>query len=228
MDHLSRFSAELVGTFCVCTVAILAAAGVGTGDGTGDAGAVVAALAYGLAVAGMMQACGGPAPVQVNPAVTLAVFAAGRGGVVMSLCRVAGQLLGAGLAGLFVMWLLDGAGTAVGVPAGQFTRSDAARTIAIEALLGLVWAAAYIGAVHGRTAAGAAVAVGLTVVAGSLAGAAFTGGAMNPARAIASAVAAVDFTELWMYATAPLAGGAVAGLLARLLVPADRMTATAA
>lgn len=217
MDHLNRLAAELVGTFGVCTVAILAAAGVGTGD----AGAVMASLAYGLAVTGMMQACGGQAPVHVNPAVTLAVFVAGRGGAARSLCRVAGQLLGAGLAGLFVMWLLDGAGTALGMPAGQFTRADAARTIAVEALLGLVWAAAYVGAVHGRTAAGAAVAVGLAVVAGSLAGAAFTGGAMNPARAIASAVAAVDFQSLWMYATAPLAGGAVAGLLARLLMPAE-------
>jgi aquaporin Z len=217
MDHLNRLAAELVGTFCVCTVAILAAAGVGIGD----AGAVVTALAYGLAVAGMMQACGGPAPVHVNPAVTLAVFVAGRGGAVRSLCRVAGQLLGAGLAGLFVMWLLAGAGTALGMPAGQFTRADAARTIVIEALLGLVWAAAYVGAVHGRTAAGAAVTVGLTVVAGALAGAAFTGGAMNPARAIASAVAAVDFSALWMYATAPLAGGALAGLLARVFLPPE-------
>lgn len=217
MEHLTRLAAEVVGTFCVCTVAILAAAGVGTGD----AGVVVAALAYGLVVTGVMQACGGPAPVHVNPAVTLAVFTAGRGGAVRSLCRVVGQLLGAGVAGLFLMWLLAGAGTALGMPAGQFTRADAARTIAIEALLGFVWAAAYVGAVHGRTAAGAAVAVGLTVVAGSLAGAAFTGGAMNPARAIASAVAAVDFSALWMYATAPLAGGAVAGLLMRLLLPQD-------
>ena len=221
MDHLVRLAAECVGTFCVCTVAILAAAGVGTGD----AGWIVAALAYGLAVTGVMQACGGPAPVHVNPAVTLAVFTAGRGGVARSLCRVAGQLVGAGLAGLVVMWLLAGAGTALGMPAGQFTHADASRTIAVEALLGFVWGAAYVGAVHGRNAAGAAVAVGLTVAAGSLAGAAFTGGDMNPARAIASAVAAVDFSTLWMYATAPLAGGAVAGLVTRLLLPPDGGTA---
>ena len=85
MDHLIRLVAEAVGTFCVCLLAILAAAGVGTGE----AGWIVAGLAYGLAVAGAMQACGGPAPVHVNPAVTLAVLAAGRGGAVRSACRIA-------------------------------------------------------------------------------------------------------------------------------------------
>jgi glycerol uptake facilitator-like aquaporin len=46
----------------------------------------------------------------------------------------------------------------------------------------------------------------------------FTGAAMNPARALASAVAMLDFSTLWMYAAGPLAGGAVAGLVARVFL----------
>jgi glycerol uptake facilitator-like aquaporin len=41
---------------------------------------------------------------------------------------------------------------------------------------------------------------------------------MNPARALASAVAMLDFSTLWMYAAGPLAGAAVAGLVARLFL----------
>jgi glycerol uptake facilitator-like aquaporin len=218
MDNMIRLLAEAVGTCCVCLLAILAAAGVGTGE----AGWIVAALAYGLAVTGAMQACGGPAPVHVNPAVTLAVFTAGRGGAARGLCRLVGQVLGAGLAGLLAMWLLAGAGTAMGMPAGSFTRTDAARTMVVEGLLAFLWGAAYLGAVHGRSAAGAAVAVGATVAGGALAAAAFTGGSMNPARALAAAVAAIDFSTLWMYAAAPLAGGALAGLAGRLFLPPER------
>ena len=50
---------------------------------------------------------------------------------------------------------------------------------------------------------------------GSKAGLPFTGAAMNPARALASAVAAIDFSSLWLCACGSLAGGAVAGLVGR-------------
>jgi glycerol uptake facilitator-like aquaporin len=55
-------------------------------------------------------------------------------------------------------------------------------------------------------------------VAASLAGLPYTGAAMNPARAIASAVAMLDVSTLWMYAAGPLGGAAVAGLVARLFL----------
>ena len=223
MDHLVRFAAELVATLCVCAVAILAAAGTAAGD----AGRIVAALAYGLAVTGAMQACGGPGPVHANPAVTLAVFATGRGTLVRAVACIAGQVIGAAIAGLFAMWLLAGAGTAMGMPAGSFTNIDPVRTTVVEGLLTFLWAAAFLGAVYGgRLTAGvglpAGLPVGLTVAAGALAGMAFTGGAMNPARALASAVAALDVSTLWMYAAGPLAGGAAAGLVGRLFLPEER------
>lgn len=219
MEHLSRLAAELLATLCVCLTAILAAAGTGGGD----AGRLVTALAYGLAVTGAMHAFGGQGPVHANPAVTLAVFATGRGTLVRAIACIAGQLAGATLAGVAAMWLLAGAGTGLGMPAGSFTRIDPVRTTAVEGLLAFLWAAAFLGTVYGgRLAAGAPVPVGLTVAAGALAGGAFTGGAMNPARALASALAAIDVSTLWMYAAGALGGGAVAGLVGRLFLPPDR------
>lgn len=215
MEHLTRFAAELFGTFLLCLIAMLALAGTASGD----AGRVVAAVAYGLGVVAAMHACGAAGPVHLNPAVTLAIFATGRGSMLRVAACIVGQLLGAVMAGLVAMWLLAGEGTAFGMPIGSFTKTDAVKTVFVEAVLTAVWAAAFIGSVYGAKLGPAApVAIGLAVAATALAGLPFTGAALNPARAIASAVAAVDFSTLWMYATGPLAGAAVAGLLGRLLL----------
>ncbi len=215
MDHLTRFAAELFGTFTLCTIAMLAMAGVAQGD----AGRIMAATAYGLGVVAGMHACGTLGPVHLNPAVTLAIFATGRGSIVRVLACVAGQLVGGCLAGLLVMWLLAGEGTAMGMPVGSFTKTDAVKTVVVEALLAMVWSAVFIGCVFGgRLGPAAPLPVGLAVVAAALAGLPFTGAAMNPARALASALAMLDFSTLWMYAAGPLAGAAVAGLVARLFL----------
>lgn len=215
MDHLKRFAAELAGTFILCTIAILAMAGTSQGD----AARIVTAVAYGLAVMAAMHACGSLGPVHLNPAVTLAIFATGRGSLLRVLACVTGQLVGACLAGLLVMWLLAGEGTAMGMPVGSFTKADPIRTVFVEGLLAMVWSAVFIGCVFGtRLGPSAPLPIGLAVVAAALAGLPFTGAAMNPARAVASAVAKLDFTTLWMYAAGPLAGAAVAGLVGRVFL----------
>ncbi|MEI6635021.1 MAG: aquaporin, partial [Planctomycetota bacterium] len=132
MDHLKRFAAELCGTFTLCMIAILAMAGTTAGD----SGRLVAAMAYGLGVMAAMHAFGTFGAVHLNPAVTLAIFATGRGSFLRVLACIAGQLIGACLAGL-----------------------------------------------------------------------PFTGAAMNPARALASAVAAIDFSSPWLCVCGSLAGG---------------------
>jgi aquaporin Z len=214
MDHLKRFAAELVGTFTLCVIAILAMAGTSPGD----AGRLVSATAYGLGVLAAMHAGGALGPVHVNPAVTLAIFATGRG----SFLRVL-----ACLAGLLVMWLLAGEGTAMGMPVGSFTKVDPIRTVAVEALLTMVWSAVFLGCVFGgKLGYAAPLPIGLAVTAAALAGLPFTGAAMNPARAVASAVAMLDVSTLWMYAAGALAGAAVAGLVGRLFLAEGTAAAT--
>ncbi len=216
MEHLSRFAAEMFGTLLLCLIASLALAGTGAGD----AGRLAAAAAYGFGVVAAMHACGALGPVHLNPAVTLAIFATGRGSLVRVVACVAGQLVGACLAGLALMWLLAGEGTALGMPVGSFTKSDPVKTVFVEGLLTAVWASAFLGSVYSGAKVGAAapVSIGLAVTAVAVAGLPYTGAAMNPARALASAVAALDFSTFWMYASGPLAGAAVAGLVGRLLM----------
>ncbi len=212
-EQLRRFGTELLATFCVCLIAILAAAGTAAGD----AGRIVTALAYGLAVMAALQLFGPAAAVHLNPAVTLAIFTTGRVHLSRLLSAVVGQLLGGCLAGLVASWLLDGAGTALGMPVGAFTKTDVVKTAVIEGFLALMWAGVHLSLSGGRSAA-APLVVGLAVVGLAVAGLPFTGAAMNPARAVAAAVAAGDFRTLWLYAAAPLSGGAVAGLIGRWLL----------
>ena len=212
MDHLKRFAAELCGTFTLCMIAILAMAGTTAGD----SGRLVAAMAYGLGVMAAMHAFGTFGAVHLNPAVTLAIFATGRGSFLRVLACIAGQLIGACLAGLLAMWLLAGAGTAAGMPVGSFVKTDAVRAAVVEGLLTMVWAGTFLTCVFGgKLGSTAPLPVGLAVVGAALAGLPFTGAAMNPARALASAVAAIDFSSLWLCVCGSLAGGAVAGLIGR-------------
>jgi aquaporin Z len=220
-EHFKRFATELVATFLLCMIAILAMAGTTAGD----AGRVVAATAYGFGVLATMVCFGAGSAVHLNPAVTLAIFASGRGSVVRVLSCIAGQLLGGCCAGLLVMWLLAGAGTALGMPVGSLTKTDAARTAVIEGLLTMVWAGTFLACVAGGRLGGAApLGVGMAVTGAALAGLPFTGAAMNPARALASAVATLDFSTLWLFVAGPLAGAAAAGLIGRFLLPTDGST----
>jgi glycerol uptake facilitator-like aquaporin len=76
----------------------------------------------------------------------------------------------------------------------------------------------------GRLGGAAPLGVGMAVTGAALAGLPFTGAAMNPARALASAVATLDFSTLWLFVAGPLAGAAAAGLIGRFLLPTDGST----
>jgi len=211
--HVGRAAVECCGTFLVCLVAILAAAGTQSGD----AGRLTAAVAYGAAVAAVMHWSAATGVAFVNPAVTLAAFTTGRVDLVSLCVRSAAQLVGGAAAGMAAMWLLAGQGTAYGAPAGCFVATDPVRTVAVEAVLSMAWTAAVLGSsalALGRTGP---VAVGRAVAAGAAAGMPWSGAMMNPARALASAVATLDFSRLWMFVAGPCAGAAVTALLWRLL-----------
>ena len=53
----------------------------------------------------------------------------------------------------------------------------------------------------------APLAIGLAVVVGSFAAGPFTGGAMNPARALGPAIAFWNFKNIWVYLLANFMGG---------------------
>jgi aquaporin NIP len=63
----------------------------------------------------------------------------------------------------------------------------------------------------------AAIAVGATVGLDAMFGGPVTGASMNPARSLGPALAAADFTSIWVYLTAPFLGAVIAAATYRLL-----------
>jgi aquaporin NIP len=63
----------------------------------------------------------------------------------------------------------------------------------------------------------AAIAIGATVGLDAMFGGPITGASMNPARSFGPAIAAGDFTSIWVYLTAPFVGAMIAAGTYRIL-----------
>jgi glycerol uptake facilitator-like aquaporin len=75
----------------------------------------------------------------------------------------------------------------------------------------------------------AAIAIGGTVGLDAMFGGPITGASMNPARSLGPAIAASDYSSIWVYLLAPLLGAAAAALTYQFLRgehPADAGAAT--
>ncbi len=205
--------AELIGTFALC---FIGAGAICTDALTkGQVGLIGIALAHGLvlsiAVSSTMAISGG----QLNPAVTLALYATGRikqFGQVAQL--IVSQCVGGALAGFFLTWIFPRAvweKVHLGAPALGYGITPGAG-IFLEAILSFFLIFAVYGtAVDARAPKLGGFAIGLTIAFDILMGGPLTGAAMNPARAFGPALAANFWDNHIVYWIGPILGGAVAG-----------------
>jgi glycerol uptake facilitator-like aquaporin len=217
---LRSFGAELVGTFALT----LAAAGAVCLDAAtgGRLGPVGAALAYAAATTAAFYAFPS-ARGRFNPALTLADLAVRRADVLRAVFAVTAQLLGAACAGLLLRAVLEGGRPELlndpvflgaCAPIGIGYR---AATL-VEAVATFFLACAVIAADARRRRALGPFAIGAATLFGALIAGPLTGGAMNPARAFGPALAAGRWTRQYVYWVGPLAGAALAALLAPHIV----------
>jgi glycerol uptake facilitator-like aquaporin len=68
-------------------------------------------------------------------------------------------------------------------------------------------------AVAGRAGNLAPLAIGMTLTLNIIMGGALTGAAFNPARALGPMVATGNFSDAWLYVTAPIVGAIVAAIV---------------
>ena len=92
----------------------------------------------------------------------------------------------------------------------------------IEAVLGFFLSTVVLStAVAGRAGNLAPLAIGVTLIFNIIMGGPLTGAAFNPARALGPMIATSNFSDAWLYLTAPIVGAIVAAILhaglARLL-----------
>lgn len=215
-----KLLAEFIGTFAFVFIGAGAAAVVG--DGVGLSGITAIAFAHGLTIMVFAFAYGPISGGHMNPAVTVGVLAAGAMGAGEAIGYIVSQLIG-GIAGaLFLSTVLGGAQTGLGTPAlahslalgGLSLTITPAAGFMIEALLAFFLVTVVLStAVAGRAGNLAPLAIGMTLTLNITMGGALTGAAFNPARALGPMVAAGNYSEVWLYLTAPVVGAIVAAIV---------------
>jgi aquaporin Z len=231
MTLARKLVAEMIGTFWLvfagCGSAIFAG---------GHIGYLGIALAFGLTVLTMAAAVGPISGGHFNPAVTIGLAVARRHPAKDVAPYIGAQLFGSFAAAGALAFLVHHTGAN---DLGQFASNgygtlalgkdnanlDAAGAFLVEFLLTFIFLVVIIAA----TTKGASVpglppiAIGLCLTLIHLVSIPLTNTSVNPARSTSVAVYAggIYLAQLWLFWAAPIAGGAVAGALARWLHPPD-------
>ena len=219
MSLTPKLVAEFIGTLAFVFIGAGAAAVLG---GTGLSGIAAIAFAHGLTIMVFAFAYGSISGGHMNPAVTIGVLAAGAMRLGAAVGYIVAQVLG-GIAGaLLLLAVLGSPANGLGMPqlaqglvlgATTLTIAPAAGFV-IEAVLAFFLVTAVLGtAVAGRAGNLAPLAIGMTLTLNIIMGGALTGAAFNPARALGPMVATGNFTDAWLYMTAPLVGAVIAAFV---------------
>lgn len=234
---LRKLVSEALGTACLVFfgvgVATLSFGFKFTGSSV-SAGVVTTALAFGLVMLVLAYAIGPISGAHINPAVTIGFLLAGRITIVDAvgywISQIVGAIAGAALLrGMFagapdystatVGLGTDGYGkqSMIGLNAGGAFLAEVVLTfLFVLVVLAATRKAAY------QQVAGLAIGFALATV--HLIGIPLTGTSVNPARSIGPAlfVGGPALSQLWLFIVAPLVGGAIAALVARLLYPGEQ------
>ncbi|MGR9226061.1 aquaporin Z [Rhizobium leguminosarum] len=222
--------AEFLGTFWLvfggCGSAVLAAAYPELGIGF-----VGVAFAFGLTVLTMAYAVGGISGGHFNPAVSLGLTVAGRFPAARLVPYVVAQVVGA-IAAAALLYLI--ASGKAGFELGGFAANgygdhspggySLLSALLIEVLLTVFFLIIILGSTSSRVPAGfAPLAIGLGLTLIHLVSIPVTNTSVNPARSTGQAlfVGGWALQQLWLFWIAPLAGGALGGLVWKFLDDAD-------
>lgn len=220
---------EAIGTFALTFIG--AGAIITTTWTGGQPGLVGIALAHGIALSIAVSAAMNISGGHINPAVTVAMMATGRISPIDGLRYIFAQCLGAAVAGFALMVIFSAVGQG---PAGMSGLEAAIKcklgtpnfdpkvlsggiAMIVEIILTFLLVTAVFGtAVDSRAPKIGGFGIGLTVGIDILMGGPLTGGAMNPARTIGTALVARDpslWSQHWVYWLGPIAGAVLAAVL---------------
>jgi aquaporin Z len=209
--------AEFLGTFGLLFVgglAILTATGTGGGV-LEPGGLIVIALGFGLALLVSLYAFGEVSGGHYNPAVSLGALLDGRISPVTFALYLVAQIAGAVVAGLALLSASsqDEVAATATVPGGV----GAGTAFLLETLLTALFVAVILKVTTSGTmgpTAFLAIPLALTVI--HLAAVPLSGASVNPARTLGSAIVGNNYTDVWVYLTAPFLGAIIGWVLYRL------------
>lgn len=219
---MNKLLAEFIGTFTLvflgCGSAVLATTNPDLGPGL-----VGISLAFGLALIGMAYGIGAVSGCHINPAVSLGATLAGRMSTGEMLRYWVAQVAGAIVATVMLVLIMsgkiggyDGGYGANGWGTGYLGEFGMFSAFLFELVATFLFVTVILGAT-GTSAPGAmaGLAIGLMLVVIHIVGINVTGVSVNPARSIGPALfsGGAAIGQVWLFIAAPLAGGALAGLL---------------
>ena len=199
--------AEAIGTFAL----VFAGCGAIMVDHQTHAlGHVGVAISFGLVIMIMIYAVGHISGAHFNPAVTLAFAVSRHFPPARVLAYWAAQLAerSGRRSSCAARWATSRMWARRSRPAPTARRSCGRRCYSFF-LMFVIMAVATDARAVGEAAA---IAIGGTVGLDAMFGGPITGASMNPARSLGPAIAAGDFTSIWVYLAAPIAGAAVAAI----------------
>lgn len=195
---------------------------VGMGASVQTQGIIAIALAFGLSVTAMAYTIGPVSGCHINPAVTVALWAAGRfetkdvPGYIIAQCI--GGFIGAGI----LATILKGSPTPYAITGGVFGQTtfgnwSVMSAFLVEFVATMIFTAVILGVTQAKAGTGmvAGLVIGLTLALLHLAFVPVTGNSLNPARTLAPNlyVGGQAAQQIWLYIVAPLAGALASGFL---------------
>lgn len=204
LGGLPALAAEALGTFML----VLATAGAGSAFGAigGSASGAGVALAPGLTFFVLALLFLPLSGAHFNPAVSLGMALAGRLPKSRLLPYALAQVAGALAAGLVLRVLLRS--TVLGI---STTQMPGLAALLLEALLTFWLTWVYLALDEQKLGqAVTAAALGATLAGAIFWAGPLSGACMNPARSLGPALAALDFSDLWIYLSGPFLGAAAA------------------
>ena len=205
MDTWHKYAAEVLGTFILVFGGTTALAG----SLLSPTVLVVAALAFGLALLAGLYAFGEVSGGHFNPAVSLAMFLAGRLPSADLVRYWAAQFAGGILAAVALL-----IATSQDVVAATATKPGIlgdGTAFFMEVLFTAIFVAVILQAsVSGQFGGSALLAIPLALVMVHLAAIPFSGASVNPARTFGPDLIGNEWDGIWIYMTAPLIGAVLA------------------
>lgn len=206
----SRLLAEATGTFFL----VFAGTGAIVVDQVtgGKVSGLGISLVFGLVVLAMIYAVGHISGAHMNPAVTIAFWAAGRHPSAEVVPYAAAQLAGATAASLALKGMFMGQATTLGatLPTGPALQSFTLELIMTALLMFTIMGVATDDRAEGAMAG---IAIGGVVALEAIFGGPISGASMNPARSFGPGLASLTFNHHWVYWAGPIIGGVVGARL---------------
>uniref|UniRef100_A0A2N9H9Q9 Tonoplast intrinsic protein n=1 Tax=Fagus sylvatica TaxID=28930 RepID=A0A2N9H9Q9_FAGSY len=214
LDFIKAIVVEFITTF------LFVFAGVGTAmaaeklDADSTVGLFAIAIAHALVVAVMISA-GHISGGRINPAVTIGLLFSGHITVFRSFFYWIDQLLASAAACYILHYITGGLTTPIHSLASgvDYMQGVIWEIILTFSLLFTVYATIVEWTSRGALDGLGPTLTGFVVGANILAGGAFSGASMNPARSFGPALVSWDWTDHWVYWVGPLIGGGLAGFI---------------